>query len=141
MATGAGKTLITAALSDLCEPYGRTIVIVPNKDLVVQTEKDYKNLGLDVGVLFGDRKEYDKTHTICTWQSLAILEKKSKKYEADFPIEQFLQGVVCIMVDEVHKAKADAKINKKPNYWGMLIFIACVFLVGWFGTKLVNKYL
>ena len=42
---------------------------------------------------------------------------------------------------EVHKAKADAKINKKPNYWGMLIFVACVFLVGLFGTKLVNKYL
>ena len=35
------------------------------------------------------------------------MEKKSKKYEADFPIEQFLDGVVCIMVDEVHKAKAD----------------------------------
>jgi len=42
---------------------------------------------------------------------------------------------------EVHRAKADAKINKKPNYWGMLIFVACVFLVGWFGTKLLNKYL
>jgi len=42
---------------------------------------------------------------------------------------------------EVQRAKADAKINKKPNYWGMLIFVACVFLVGWFGTKLVNKYL
>jgi len=42
---------------------------------------------------------------------------------------------------EVHRAKADAKINKKPNYWGMLIFIACVFLVGWFGTKLLKKYL
>jgi len=107
VATGAGKTLITAALSDICEPYGRSIVIVPNKDLVVQTEKDYKNLGLDVGVLFGDRKQYDKTHTICTWQSLAVLEKKSKKFEADFPIDEFLDGVVCIMVDEVHKAKAD----------------------------------
>jgi len=42
---------------------------------------------------------------------------------------------------EVHRAKADAKINKKPNYWGMLIFIACVFLVGLFGTKLLKKYL
>lgn len=42
---------------------------------------------------------------------------------------------------EVQKAKADAKINKKTNYWGMLIFVACVFLVGLFGTKLVNKYL
>ena len=42
---------------------------------------------------------------------------------------------------EVQRAKAEAKINKKPNYWGMLIFVACVFLVGLFGTKLVNKYL
>ena len=127
VATGAGKTLITAALSDLCESYGRTIVIEPNKDLVVQTERDYKNLGLDVGVLFGDRKEYDKTHTICTWQSLAILEKKSKKYEADFKsLTLFMQGVVCIMVDEVHKAKADVLRNllggvfaNVPIRWGL----------------------
>ena len=126
IATGAGKTLITAVLSQKCEEYGRTIVIVPNKDLVVQTEKDYKNLGMDVGVLYGDRKEYDKTHTICTWQSLAILEKKSKKYEADFPIDEFLEDVACIMVDEVHKAKAD--VLKKllsgvfahvPVRWGL----------------------
>ena len=126
VATGAGKTLITAALSDCCEQYGRTIVIVPNKDLVVQTERDYKNLGLDVGVLFGDRKEYDKTHTICTWQSLSIMEKKSKNFEADFPIDQFLAGVVCIMVDEVHKAKADVLKNllsgpfrEVPIRWGL----------------------
>ena len=126
IATGAGKTLITAALSNLCEPYGRSVVIVPNKDLVVQTEKDYKNLGLDVGVLFGDRKEYNKTHTICTWQSLSIMDKKSKKFEADFPIDQFLAGVVCIMVDEVHKAKADVLRNllggafaNVPIRWGL----------------------
>ena len=126
VATGAGKTLVTAVLSHKCEEYGRTIVIVPNKDLVVQTEKDYKNLGLDVGVLYGDRKEYDKTHTICTWQSLAVLEKKSKNYEADFPIDQFLDNVACVMVDEVHKAKADVLRNllsgvfaNVPIRWGL----------------------
>ena len=43
IATGAGKTITTATLSHLCEPYGRTMVIVPNKSLVVQTEEDYKN--------------------------------------------------------------------------------------------------
>jgi len=107
VATGAGKTLITAVLSHKCEKYGRTIVIVPNKDLVVQTERDYKNLGLDVGVLFGDRKEYTKTHTICTWQSLAVMSKKSKTGEAPVDIAVFLEDVVCVMVDEVHKAKAD----------------------------------
>lgn len=107
IATGAGKTLITAVLSNRCEKYGRTVVIVPNKDLVVQTEQDYKNLGLDVGVLYGDKKEYDKTHTICTWQSLAVLEKKSKTSTPDVDITAFLRDVVCVIVDEVHKAKAD----------------------------------
>ena len=36
IATGAGKTIITATLSKLCEPYGRTVIIVPNKSLVTQ---------------------------------------------------------------------------------------------------------
>lgn len=100
IATGAGKTLITAVLSNRCEKYGRTVVIVPNKDLVVQTEKDYRNLGLDVGVLYGDKKEYDKTHTICTWQSLAVLDKKSKAADSDLNIHDFLKDVVCVIVDE-----------------------------------------
>ena len=50
IATGAGKTITTATLSHLSEPYGRSIVIVPNKSLVEQTEEDYINCGLDVGV-------------------------------------------------------------------------------------------
>jgi superfamily II DNA or RNA helicase len=108
IATGAGKTLITAALSWSCEPHGRTIVIVPNKSLVTQTEADYINLGLDVGVYFGDRKEFGRTHTICTWQSLNILLKGTKAYEVDITIQEFLRDVVCVMVDEVHMAKADA---------------------------------
>ena len=65
IATGAGKTLMTAALSLSVEKYGRSIVIVPNKSLVTQTEEDYVNLGLDVGVYFGDRKEFGRRHTIC----------------------------------------------------------------------------
>jgi superfamily II DNA or RNA helicase len=108
VATVAGKTLITAVLSHRCEPHGRTIVIVPNKSLVTQTEADYKNMGLDVGVYFGDRKEFGKTHTICTWQSLNILMKGSRNFEVDITIGEFIQDVVCVMVDEVHMAKADA---------------------------------
>ena len=107
IATGAGKTLITATLSYCVEPYGRSIVIVPNKDLVTQTEDDYKNLGLDVGVFFGDRKDIGKTHTICTWQSLNSMDKRYKDGEIDAGLKTFAKGVVCIMVDEVHMAKAD----------------------------------
>ena len=80
IATGAGKTLMTAALSYSVESYGRSIVIVPNKDLVRQTYEDYVNLGLDVGVYFGDKKELGKKHTICTWQSLNILLKNTNLY-------------------------------------------------------------
>jgi len=108
IATGAGKTLCTAVLSHRCEEHGRTIVIVPNKSLVTQTEADYINMGLDVGVYFGDRKEFGRTHTICTWQSLNILLKGSRNHEVDITIGEFLQDVVCVMVDEVHMAKADA---------------------------------
>ena len=108
VATGAGKTVITAALSDAISPYGRSIVIVPNKSLVTQTEKDYVNMGLDVGVFYGDRKEFGRTHTICTWQSLNVLLKNTKNDTADITIGEFLEDVVCVIVDEVHMAKADA---------------------------------
>ena len=98
--TGSGKTLICAILSHKIEPYGRSIVIVPTKDLVVQTEEDYINMGLDVGVFFGDRKEYNRTHTICTWQSLERLNKRSKEIDLEVDITAFFEGVVCVMVDE-----------------------------------------
>ena len=107
IATGAGKTITTATLSHIAEKYGRTLVIVPNKSLVQQTEEDYKNCGLDCGVYFGDRKELGKTHTICTWQSLNILDKKSKDGEALLTLAEFLDGVQTIIIDEVHQAKAE----------------------------------
>jgi superfamily II DNA or RNA helicase len=125
IATGAGKTIMTASLSQRCEAHGRTIVIVPNKSLVTQTEKDYRGLGLDVGVYFGDRKEWGKKHTICTWQSLNILLKNTKN-GADITIHDFIEDVVCIMVDEVHMAKADALktlltgvMSRIPIRWGL----------------------
>lgn len=108
VATGAGKTIISAALAERCGVHGRTLIIVPNKSLVVQTERDYRNLGLDVGVFFGDRKEWGKDHTICTWQSLNVLLKNTKNSVADITIGEFLEGVVCVMVDEAHSVKADA---------------------------------
>ena len=112
IATGAGKTITTATLSQLCEQYGRTITIVPNKSLVEQTEEDFISVGLDVGVYYGDRKDLNKTHTICTWQSLNILEKKSKNYEHDIlTLAEFLDGVRTVIVDEVHMAKAEVLKN------------------------------
>lgn len=126
VATGAGKTIMTAALSERVEQYGRSIVIVPNKSLVTQTEKDYRNMGLDVGVFFGDRKEFGHRHTICTWQSLNVLLKNTRNQSADITIQEFLEDVICVIVDEVHMAKADALktlltgvMAQVPIRWGL----------------------
>ena len=129
IATGFGKTITTATLAKICEKYGRTITIVPNKSLVEQTEEDFINCKLDVGVYYGDRKDLDKTHTICTWQSLNILDKKSKNYDEDselLTLAELLDGVQCVMVDEVHMAKAEVLKNlltrnlaNTPIRWGL----------------------
>lgn len=128
LATGYGKTLLTSTMSKLIEPYGRSIVIVPSKDLVTQTYTDYVNLGLDVGVYFGSKKELDKTHTICTWQSLSILGKNAKKATNDdvLTLDQFLSGVIGVIVDEAHGAKAKElrsllvrHLNFSPIRWAI----------------------
>ena len=83
-------------------------------------------MGLDVGVYFGDRKEFGHKHTICTWQSLNILLKNTKNQVAPISIGEFLEDVVCIMVDEVHMAKADVLkqlltgvMSHIPIRWGL----------------------
>jgi superfamily II DNA or RNA helicase len=106
VATGSGKTIITATLSKIFEKYGRTLTIVPNKSLVEQTEEDFINCQLDVGVYYGDRKELNKTHTICTWQSLNSLDKKIKD-EAVLTLAEFLEGVNAVIVDEAHGISGD----------------------------------
>jgi superfamily II DNA or RNA helicase len=115
-------------LSKICEKYGRTITIVPNKSLVEQTEEDFINCQLDVGVYYGDRKDLDKTHTICTWQSLNVLDKKSKNTTEDeiLTLAELLEGVNCVMVDEVHMAKAEVlkklltqNLANAPIRWGL----------------------
>lgn len=125
LATSAGKSAIIFTLSALCEPYGRTMVIVPNKSLVVQTEEDYKNLGLDVGVYFGDRKELNHTHTIITWQSLESLNKK-KNDNNESSLIGFINDVVCVIVDECHGIKGNVlrtllteRMNHVPIRWGL----------------------
>ncbi len=127
IATGFGKTITTATLAKICEKYGKTVTIVPNKSLVEQTEEDFVNCGLDVGVYYGDRKDLSKTHTICTWQSLNILDKKSHDSEEDLlKLAEFLDGVRTVMVDEVHMAKAEVlkklltqNLSKAPIRWGL----------------------
>lgn len=91
-ATGAGKTLITTALVTAYHQVGhRSITIVPDGTLVLQTKQDYARYGLEVGEYSGTRKELHKRHVVSTWQSLAI-------------DPSILRSFTVIIVDECHKA-------------------------------------
>jgi hypothetical protein len=68
-ATGSGKTLICAAISKVYSTHGKVVVIVPNIDLVIQTQALFNRVGLDAGIWYGERKDA-KYITISTWQSL-----------------------------------------------------------------------
>jgi superfamily II DNA or RNA helicase len=123
LSTGSGKTALVAALSSIIEPYGRSIVIVPNKSLVRQTAQDYRNLGLDVGLFYGEKKEWGHKHTIATWQSLASLAKKKS---GDETIGRFVEDVTCVMVDECHSISGSVLRNLLcgalafiPIRWGL----------------------
>lgn len=94
-ATGAGKTLMVAALCSVMEAAGlRTITIVPSSDLVEQTANTLRLCGMDVGLYSGDKKDVYHQHVIATWQAL----QNNPTIIADFG---------CLIVDEAHGAKAD----------------------------------
>jgi hypothetical protein len=114
IATGFGKTITTATLSKICEKYGRTITIVPNKSLVDQTEEDFINCQLDVGVYYGDRKDIGKTHTICTWQSLNLIEKYFQDSKSTMSLADFFEGANTVMVDECFDG--DSKVLTPIGY-------------------------
>jgi superfamily II DNA or RNA helicase len=92
--TGAGKTLICAALADVMTTHGfRTIVIVPGSDLVTQTVGTFKLCNIDVGTYSGASKDISHDVVVATWQALqnnpAIVE-----------------NFQCMIVDEAHGATA-----------------------------------
>jgi len=93
-ATGAGKTIMVAALCDVLAQSGlRTMVIVPSVDLVEQTAATFRLCKLDVGTYSGAGKDFHHETVISTWQSLqnnpALLENFS-----------------ALIVDEAHGASA-----------------------------------
>lgn len=126
--TGSGKTMICATLVHCCESLGRTLTIVPNKSLVVQTLDDYVNVGLDVGVYYGDSKQLGHKHTICTWQSLNAIKKQTIKDPSNcvVTLDDFLRDIKTVIIDEVHGLKLNVlrdlmikQLINAPIRWGM----------------------
>lgn len=88
----SGKTLTTAAAASRFKNYGKIIVIVPTIDLVQQTAKTFRDVGLDTGEFYSDEKIV-KNYTISTWQSLT-----------NYP--EILEGCSCMIADECHEYTA-----------------------------------
>jgi superfamily II DNA or RNA helicase len=93
--TGAGKTLITAAMCQRFQEAGlRTLIIVPSLDLISNTREEMIMVGLtDVGEYSGGTKDIDHTHVVSTWQALKNVPILMKNFSA-------------VIVDEVHGARS-----------------------------------
>jgi superfamily II DNA or RNA helicase len=93
LATGGGKTIITAALAQLYYQYGKILVVVPRIDLVVETHATITAMGMtDCGMFFDEFKD-PKHITVTTWQSL-------DNYR------ELFADVIAVIVDEAHGADA-----------------------------------
>ena len=69
--TGAGKTLMCAALADSYGQFDiRSLTIVPSKDLIEQTAVEYEIVELDTGKYYSEVKDVDHQHVVSTWQAL-----------------------------------------------------------------------
>lgn len=104
-ATSAGKTTICGLLVDA---YGqcllKTLTIVPDTTLVMQTVAMYEHLQLDVGEFTGKNKDLEHEHIVGTWQTI-------KNYPHIMGMFQ------VVIVDEVHKAKSKV-LNELINIHG-----------------------
>lgn len=98
-ATGAGKTLICAAMSHIFNDDDiPCMIIVPSQDLVEQTARNLRDFGVDVGQYGGGVKEVDHTTIVSTWQTLKNTPNMLLNYGA-------------IIVDETHIDKNESIIS------------------------------
>ncbi len=98
LATGGGKTIITAGLAQLYYQYGKILVVVPRIDLVVETHATIRAMGMsDCGMFFDEFKDPNYI-TVTTWQSL---ENNPELFD----------GCAVVIVDEAHGADARVLFN------------------------------
>lgn len=102
--TGAGKTLITAAMAySFNEVDMRTLIIVPDESLARQTAEEMLHYELDTGLYIGKVKDTEHTNIVATWQSLKNLPAYIKEFD-------------CVIVDETHGARGPILKNLLIEY-------------------------
>ena len=125
-ATGAGKTLLSAALCRKVKPFGKVVLIVDGKDLCFQTADELNKFGCDAGVVGCGLREFGHDVSVCTWQTINSISKKSKDSLNKEELKTLVDGVVAMIFDEVHRCKgnevkkvAEQVFNNVPIRWGL----------------------
>lgn len=131
--TSSGKTIMSAALAKLCQPFGKVILVVPSQDLCIQSADEFKLLGLDTGIVGCGLREFNHNIIVCTWQTINSLERRTKgsKKVKENPLsaeelKTLKSGVVALIFDECHQSKS-TEIQKVitetfkdvPIKWGL----------------------
>lgn len=122
--TSAGKTLVIATLvKSIQEQYNyKTLILVPDIQLVTQTYKDFLEYGIpekDITRWTGSL-EPDKDAKIVVSNSQILLSEKQDT--------SLLKEIKILVIDEVHKIRYGNKINK------IIEKIPAIFRFGFTGT-------
>lgn len=122
------NTCLSATLFRKVKPYGRSVIIVPSKDLATQSARDYRNWGFDVGIVGCGLREFGHDITVCTWQTINSLEKRKKEdsHLTAEELEKLKENVVCLIFDETHLASGtqvqkilEQTFKNVPIRWGL----------------------
>lgn len=122
LSTGAGKTILTAALIERFfiksnNPNFKCLVIVPDTGLVEQTYEEFVSSGITFSVSkWSGSNKIDKTSNVIICNSQILY--------AQYKDNTWLSEVDLLVVDECHKIKATNEISsiisnfKTPNRFG-----------------------
>jgi superfamily II DNA or RNA helicase len=89
------NTIICAAILHAYTKFNiKSITIVPDQNLIMQTKKTYIGCNLDIGEYSGKHKDIDHQHVVSTWQALQHNHT-------------LIHGFDLVIVDECHNLSGD----------------------------------
>lgn len=97
--TGAGKTILAAALSE--KAHGRVLMLVHRDELVEQSVEKFGYVWPEeeIGVVKAERDEHDRRVVVASVQTLQHPARRDRIHKDDFSL---------VIVDEAHHAPADS---------------------------------
>lgn len=126
-ATSAGKTLICGALFKKLKSIGKSVLVVDGVDLCKQTCEELIHFGIDCGIVgCGGIRDFGHDVTVCTWQTVNSINKKSPESLNNEELNKLRENVIALIFDEVHRCKgnevkkvAEQVFNNVPIRWGL----------------------